>query len=831
MSRQSYFLSSNELLQVFNLTQTATAIHVTEDAIIQEANDAMLAIWGKDRSVIGKSLADALPELKGQPFIDMFKRVWNEGLVIAGKDTAADLNINGEIKTFYFDFEYRAIKDDTGKVICILHTAIDVSERFLKKEAMELAAEREAALNREQALNEELASMNEELSTTNEELQKAQNHLHLLNTELEVRVAERVKELSESEERFRTMAEGTEIFIAVGDESGNTVYFNKPWMTLTGRYMNDLLAFGWVDLIHPQDREGYVNIYLSALEKKAPFASEFRILSKEGDYRWLLASGPPRLHPDGTFAGYITSCIDITDRKLAELERQNLTALVDASSEFISLANVNYEMTYANPIALKKLGWDTVKNRTILDCVYPQDRDFAQKALISLLEFGNFRHEIRYWNEKTKKPFWIEWNGISIKDPITNEFVVLATVGPDVTERKQHQEELQEVNEEMAAANEELAATNEELAATNEELAQTHQDLVQYIRKLSDSEEKLLQAIETGKMGTWSIDPNTRKISMSAFVRELLGLEMDGEVDMDEVLKTIDADYREIFSVTLDDAFNHHSSSDTEYLINNLRTGEEKWIRATGKVFLDEMGNLAEYSGMFMDITERKLDELRKNDFIGMVSHELKTPLTAINGFVQVLQRKSKIDDDQYAHNALEKTQIQIRKMTAMINGFLNVSRLESGKLMIDKTSFRLDQLLQETVDETFISPSTHEIIFAQSCEVSIYADRDKIGSVVSNLLSNAHKYSSNGSSIEINCEIKDHEVIVSVKDQGIGISSDDAKKLFDRYYRVQSNHTISGFGIGLYLSAEIIQRHNGKIWVESNEDVGSTFYFSLPLY
>ncbi|WP_051666232.1 PAS domain S-box protein [Pedobacter sp. R20-19] len=831
MSRPSYFLSSTELLQVFNLTQTATAIHVTEDAIIQEANDAMLAIWGKDRSVIGKSLADALPELKGQPFIDMFKRVWNEGLVIGGKDTAADLNINGEIKTFYFDFEYRAIKNDAGEVICILHTAIDVSERFLKREAMQLATEKEAALNREQALNEELASMNEELSTTNEELQKAQNRLHVLNTELEVRVAERVKELSESEERFRTMAEGTEIFIAVGDENGNAIYFNKPWMTLTGRSMNDLLAFGWVDLIHPQDKEAYVNIYLSALEKKAAFAGEFRILSKEGDYRWLLSNGPPRLHPDGTFAGYITSCIDITDRKLAELERQNLSALVDASSEFISLANINYEMTYANPIALKKLGWDTVKNRTILDCVYPEDRDFAQKALVSLLEFGNFRHEIRYWNERTKKPFWVEWNGISIKDPITNEFVVLATVGPDVTERKQHQEALQEVNEEMAAANEELAATNEELAATNEELAQTHQDLVQYIRKLSDSEEKLLQAIETGKMGTWSIDPNTHKISMSGFVRELLGLDMDGEVAMDEVLKAIDADYREIFLSTLEDAFNHHSSSDNEYLINNLRTGEEKWIRATGKVFLDDMGNLAEYSGMFMDITERKLDELRKNDFIGMVSHELKTPLTAINGFVQVLQRKSKIDDDQYAHNALEKTQIQIRKMTAMINGFLNVSRLESGKLMIDKTSFRLDQLLQETVDETFISPSTHEIIFAQSCEVSIYADRDKIGSVVSNLLSNAHKYSSNGSSIEINCEVKDNDVIVSVKDEGIGISSDDAKKLFDRYYRVQSNHTISGFGIGLYLSAEIIQRHNGKIWVESNEDVGSTFYFSLPLY
>jgi len=830
MSNPSYLLSSKELLQVFNLTHTATAIHVTEDAIIQEANNAMLAIWGKDRSVIGKSLADALPELKGQPFIDMFKRVWNEGLTISGKDTAADLNVNGEIQTFYFDFEYRAVKNDAGDVICILHTAIDVSERVLRREAMELANERAAALNREQALNEEFAATNEELSATNEELQKAQNHLHLLNTELEARVAARVKELSESEERFRTMAEGTDVFIAVGDENGNGIYFNKPWLALTGRSMDELLAFGWVDLIHPQDRDGYVEIYLSALNKKAPFAGEFRVLNREGNYRWLLASGPPRFNADGTFAGYISSCVDITERKLVELERQNLSALVDASSEFISLANADHEITYANPVALKKLGWKSFQNRTILDFVYPGDRDFAKKALAKIMDQGNFRQEIRYWNEITGQPFWVEWNGISIKDPVTKEFIALATVGPDVTERKQHQEELQDINEEMAAANEELAATNEELAATNEELAQTHNDLVQYIKKLSDSEEKLLQAIETGKMGTWSIEPETQKLSMSGFVRELLGLDMDQEITKDEVLKAINEDYHELIASAMDNALKSHLPSDTEYLINNIKTGEEKWIRATGRVFLDAMGNVTEYSGMFMDITERKLDELRKNDFIGMVSHELKTPLTAINGFVQVLQRKARLDADEYASKALEKTQIQIKKMTAMINGFLNVSRLESGKLMIDKTAFRLDELLQETVDETFISPSTHAIVMALSCEVIVNADRDKIGNVISNLLSNAHKYSSNGSSIEINCEVKDHEVIVSVKDQGIGISKEDAKKLFDRYYRVQSNHTISGFGIGLYLSAEIIHRHDGKIWVESEGQVGSTFYFSLPL-
>jgi len=709
MSRQNYLLSNEQLLQVFNLTHTATAIHVSEDAIIQEANDAMLKIWGKDRSVIGKSLEEALPELKGQPFIDMFKRVWREGLTISGKDTAADLMVNGELTTFYFDFEYRAVKGENGETICILHTAIDVSERFLKKEAMQRAAEKEIALQREQELNEELAATNEELVATNEELQVAQEKLGQLNIQLEDRVEKRVKELSESEQRFRTMAEATDIYIAVGDETGNAVYFNKPWVELTGRSMEDLLQFGWADLIHPEDKERYVGIYLSALAKQEAFASEFRILTKQGDYRWLLANGPPRLHPDGTFAGYISSCVDITDRK-------------------------------------------------------------------------------------------------------------------------KQQEELQELNEEMAAANEELAATNEELAATNEELAETHSELIEYIKKLSDSEEKLLQAIETGKMGTWSINPKTLRITVSSFVKDLVGLDLNRDIEMADLMQIINSDYHQLLSDALQNAVKNHLPSDMEFSINNLVTGEEKWIKATGRVFLDQVGNATEYSGMFMDITERKLDELRKNDFIGMVSHELKTPLTAINGFVQVLQRKANNTNDTYAAGALDKAYIQVRKMTAMINGFLNVSRLESGKLLIDKRPFRLDELLQETIDESFISPSTHEISFGTLCDVTVTGDRDKIGNVISNLLSNAHKYSPNGTQIEISCEIVDKQVVVSVKDEGIGIDAEDAKKLFERYYRVQSNHTISGFGIGLYLSAEIIERHNGKIWVESESGKGSVFYFSLPL-
>ncbi|MFC3366426.1 PAS domain-containing protein [Pedobacter fastidiosus] len=137
---------------------------------------------------------------------------------------------------------------------------------------------------------------------------------------------------------------------------------------------DDLLAFGWADLVHEDDRERYVNIYLSALESRVDFTGEFRLLSKTGDYYWLLAKGSPRLRSDGTFLGYISSCIDITDRKLYELERQNLNSLIEASSEFIGLADLDGNFEYLNPAALSKLGWSDFAERMLIDCVYPEDK-------------------------------------------------------------------------------------------------------------------------------------------------------------------------------------------------------------------------------------------------------------------------------------------------------------------------------------------------------------------------------------------------------------------------------------------------------------------------
>ncbi|RLJ80671.1 PAS domain-containing sensor histidine kinase [Pedobacter alluvionis] len=223
-------------------------------------------------------------------------------------------------------------------------------------------------------------------------------------------------------------------------------------------------------------------------------------------------------------------------------------------------------------------------------------------------------------------------------------------------------------------------------------------------------------------------------------------------------------------------------------------------------------------------------EDQQKNDFISMVSHELKTPLTSISAYVQLMQSRSL--PDTFVTSTLAKVQKQIRKMSTLISSFLNVARLESGEIQLNLSHFDLNKLIHDLVEDLRLIHPTNQIDFEGGDAKLIYADKDKIGSVISNLISNAVKYSDQNSTVLIQSATIENEINVSVTDHGIGIQAHDLEKLFDRFYRVESQQTktISGFGIGLYLSAEIINRHNGKIWVESKYGEGSTFHFEIPI-
>lgn len=282
----------------------------------------------------------------------------------------------------------------------------------------------------------------------------------------------------------------------------------------------------------------------------------------------------------------------------------------------------------------------------------------------------------------------------------------------------------------------------------------------------------------------------------------------------------------------MEQAIKTGNSFSDEYIVIPIDGGAPVWLKGTGKAFYDDHGRPIRISGTMLNITDRKRDDQRKNDFIGMVSHELKTPLTSLKAYIQLLAARAKKEGDDFKITALNKAEIQVNKMSAMINGFLNVSRLESGQIYLNKENFSINRLLKDIIDEVIIFTSSHSIALTQCEEMIVSADRDKIGYVLTNLLSNAVKYSPRGQSIEVGCELINNMVQVSVKDEGMGIKPQDINKLFDRYYRVENKHTqyISGFGIGLYLSSEIIKRHDGEIWAESRSGVGSIFYFTLPI-
>ncbi|MDY0907499.1 ATP-binding protein [Pedobacter sp. CFBP9032] len=349
--------------------------------------------------------------------------------------------------------------------------------------------------------------------------------------------------------------------------------------------------------------------------------------------------------------------------------------------------------------------------------------------------------------------------------------------------------------------------------------------------KLEQSEQKQSSAIEQAKLGTYTIDGLTGKMNASARLKEIFGYKSEEEMTYESVINQVSADYR---AQVIQGGWNVIKEGlvfDMEYTITKHNDGMLRWVKSTCKHYKTEADPHGHFSGTFLDITEEKEDDIRKDDFIGMVSHELKTPLTSLKGFVQLLQLKAKKTEDPLNKNLLDKADRQITKMTRMINGFLNVSRLESGKIHIEKEHFDIKDLIEEIEDDTISNIEGHTIIFDPVETAWVNADKDKIGQVINNFISNALKYSPMGTEVRVSCISDQHGSVVSVRDEGMGIEESDIAHLFERYYRVEKHDTksIAGFGIGLYLCAEIIKRHNGKIWVESEVKKGSIFHFSLP--
>lgn len=231
------------------------------------------------------------------------------------------------------------------------------------------------------------------------------------------------------------------------------------------------------------------------------------------------------------------------------------------------------------------------------------------------------------------------------------------------------------------------------------------------------------------------------------------------------------------------------------------------------------------------EIETRKAAEHKKDEFISIASHELKTPLTSIKGYIQLLERSLRKGDLATIGNHLNKAQIQLEKLNGLIADLLDISKIESGKLKFNKEDFCIDQLIHSVIEVMHHSHPDYQINLKGQSGTPIYADEMRIEQVIANFLTNAIKYSPDNKEINITLAAKDGELFLSVKDQGIGMSEEQAKRVFEKFYRVEENgNRFQGLGIGLYISSEIIARHGGRIGVKSILNQGSEFYFVMPV-
>jgi PAS domain S-box-containing protein len=810
---------------------------------IQFYNDAYKEILGSGAlsqhpAALGAKGPESWPEL--WPTIQqLLDRVLETEKPVYLEDQLLPIYRNGKVEDVFWTFSYNLLRDTHGLPAGILAVCSETTGKVKFKQEVT------AGLYAQQELNLEIASVNEELRASNEELIQSQEALKDLNAELEHRVAQRTNELQNAQlaaeaqkQRLATVISQVPAGLAILSGPDMVLELaNSYVLNLWGRGENvigqPLLSF--MPEIEAQIFPRLLNHVFTTGKPHFTYDAPVEIrIAGEMQIVYMDFSYTPLKDSRGQTTSILILAEDVTIRALARQREQQLGEELAASNE--ELMNTNEQLLAAQdhlrevnatlaesearlryimqeaPVAIGVLhGRELILesgNKLFLDIMGRTEAVFGRPLARSFPELaGQSFLEIMDEVFATGVPYTAHEARVLVQvDGLTKELFVNFVYQP--------------VRNSLGATADIIVVAAD---VTEQVLAR---------RKIEQTQESLRLATDAAELGTWSMSLKNREWITSERVKKIFGLDTDADLAYDDAILQVREDYRRLVKDALEASFHAGERFHVEYPIIERQQGQERWIRSVGRMIYDPNGENDYLTGALTDITEQKLEVQRKNDFIGMVSHELKTPLTSMNAYIQVLLAKLKAREDDFSVNLLDKANNQVRKMTTMINGFLNVSRLEAGKIHIDKQKFDVKALLLEIEEETMSTIVSHHIVFSPVESTYVWADRDKIGQVLNNLISNAVKYSPLGTTIQVSCREIVGSLQFSVQDRGIGIAEKDIKHLFDRYYRVESNtvKSIAGFGIGLYLCAEIVHRHNGNIWVESELGKGSTFSFTLPM-
>jgi PAS domain S-box-containing protein len=606
--------------------------------------------------------------------------------------------------------------------------------------------------------------------------------------------------LRESEQRYRALVLASAQVVWTTDPQGLVACDMPLWREFTGQTEDEVQGWGWIEGLHPDDREHTAAVWSQAVANRSLYETEYRMRRRDGHYRHMAVRGVPVLEQDGSIREWVGTCTDIHDRKLIEDELRKQAALLSLAHDAIIVSDLQYRITFWNRGAEETYGW-TAKEAVgriapeLLQTEFPISLHEIRAVLNQQGEWeGELKHRTRDGRSIVVASRW------SVQRDHHGNPLNILEINRDITDRKRAEEELRL------------------------------------------NRERLILAQKVGGSGTFDWDIRNNVNTWMPETEELYGLPAGGFGG------TFEAWERLVWPADLEQARPALADSlktgefQGEWRIIRPSDGQMRWLAARAKVLFDEDGQPSRMIGINIDITERKRleDSLRQRTlelensvaeleaFSYSVSHDLRAPLRSIDGFSQILLEDYRDKVDAEGQDSLRRIRNASQNMGQLIDALLQLSRVMRSELRREPVD--LSVLALSTAAMIQKSDPARPVRFHVANGLQAHGDRRLLGVVLQNLLQNAWKFSGRNPEplIEVGSMDKNGKIAYYVRDNGIGFDMAYVGKLFTPFQRLHAKEQFEGTGIGLATVQRVIKRHGGKVWAEAAVGKGATFYFSL---
>jgi PAS domain S-box len=641
----------------------------------------------------------------------------------------------------------------------------------------------------------------------------------------------------DNQKMLRAMFQEATIGILVANSQGEIIQVN-PFLEQLFGYEKDELINKKIEVLLPDSyRQRHVNHRQNYHKNPVPRTMganlELYGLRKDGA-KFPITISLSHMDIDGERFAIAYASDDTSQQQMIKelLEAKdlsdNMSKIVDESlSEIYIFDGATLKFVQVNEGARQNIGYtlEEMQSMTPIDIEPSFNQDSFLELLESLKSGAKEKllfETIHQRKDQSTYPVEVHLQYSTLRG--TSVFVAIII---DISERKEYERKLLEYSDELELK------------------------VIERTTELKESETNLLEAQKTAKMGHWEFDFVDNKITWSDQIYHNFGIALGTEINFDLILNHIHQDDLQKIEALVSKIQKTGQPEPLDFRII-MPQNEIRYLFADGKKMTDKKNPASrKMRGIIQEVTElkkaeiaikesenklkvalekeRELNEL-KSRFVSMASHEFRTPLSTILSSANLIGRYEKTEQHEKREKHVNRIESSVRNLTMILNDFLSLEKLESGKVSVNPVKLEVTDFIQQIIEEVNLTAKGHQkIIHNHIGKKEFYTDEHLLKNILINLLSNGIKYSKEDQNVELQTEKSNGKIKIQVKDFGIGIPAADQKNMFSRFFRANNVTNIQGTGLGLTIVKRYLDLMEGKIWFESEEEKGTTFFVEIP--